>query len=107
MSLASRLIHRAGDTTWVGYSPTFAGSNYWSVGTGANRGLSTAAGDHGYWTGCSGPWRFTSGLVAVRQLYTVRWSDPLGRRSSWWAIDYGNQVNYVINQVRASSVPSA
>ena len=101
MSLASKLrTSGPGDTTWVGYSPTFAGSNYWSVGTGANRGLSTAAGDHGYWD-WDAPVHGDSlqGWWPVRQLYTgtggLTLSDDI---RPWWAMDHGNQVNYVINQ---------
>ena len=49
-SLASRLVTSGpGDTTWVGYSPTAGAANYWSIGTGANRGYGTNPGDYGYW----------------------------------------------------------
>src|SRR5262245_670834 len=51
---------KMGDTTWVGYNPAYAGSNYWSIGVGNRRPRGTTgpdpadilpvpAEDTGYW----------------------------------------------------------
>src|SRR5436190_1361073 len=34
---ARAAVAAAAESVWVGYSPAYAGSNYWSVGVGPNR----------------------------------------------------------------------
>lgn len=72
----------------VGYNPALLGaSNYWGVGAG------------GAWT-FNGPVRGDSlqGWWPVRHPYTLTGGLVLPDATRpWWALDYGNQVNYVLN----------
>jgi len=99
------------DTTWVGYNPAYAGSNYWSVGVGHRRprgayGPSKADippvpdDDTGYWD-----WEDTvhgdslQGWWPMRHSYTSFFLPNLpDDKRPWHAIDIGNSISYVINQ---------
>ncbi len=86
-----------GDTTWVGFSTAAGVTNYWQVGPGPNRPTPFTTGNwewdnpihgdslQGWW-----PVRFphTNASGAVRT----------DENRPWWAIENGNQANYVINQ---------
>ena len=101
----------ANDTTWVGYNPAYAGSNYWSIGVGHRwpRGTHGAAkgdvvpvpdDDTGYWDwehpvhgdSLQGWWPMRNGYVTF---YIANLPDD---QRPWHAIDIGNTVSYVINQ---------
>jgi hypothetical protein len=99
------------DTTWVGYNPAYAGSNYWSIGVGhrwprGTFGASTADivpvpdDDTGYWD-WDHPVHGDSlqGWWPVRHCYTSFFIAGLNDKARpWHAIDIGNQMSYVINQ---------
>ncbi len=99
-SRAARARVSAGpsDTTFVGFNPAYAGSNYWSIGVGNYRPL--AGGDnsrYGYWDfdvlvhGDS-----LQGWFPARRRYTTTGGITLpDDQRPWWAIDVGNQINYV------------
>ena len=99
------------DTTWVGYNPAYAGSNYWSIGVGHRwpRGtLGPGKGDivpvpdddTGYWD-WDHPVHGDSlqGWWPMRHNYTsffiANYNDKL---RPWHAVDVGNSLSYVINQ---------
>lgn len=99
------------DTTWVGYNPAYAGSNYWSVGVG-NRWPKgafgptkgdippVAAANTGYWD-WDHPVHGDSlqGWWPMRHLYTSFFIANLNDKfRPWHAIDTGNELSYVINQ---------
>jgi hypothetical protein len=101
----------ANDTTWVGYNPAYAGSNYWSVGVG-HRWPRGAFGpgkgdippvpddDTGYWD-WDHPVHGDSlqGWWPVRHNYISFFIANLNDKARpWHAIDIGNQLSYVINQ---------
>lgn len=86
------------DTTWVGYHPGYAASNYWSIGVGARR--PPAGGDdsrRGYWdfeTPVHGD--TLQGWSAHRRIYNTTGGQSLSDElRPWWAVDNGNQVNEV------------
>ena len=93
------------ETTWVGYRAGQTG-NYWSIGVGPGRpgydsnGMWTfdtpVHGDSlmGWWP-VRGPHRNASGAVRTDE------------QRPWWAIELGNQANYVINERRDLSDPTA
>jgi hypothetical protein len=112
-SRATRLSSstHANDTTWVGYNPAYAGSNYWSVGVGHRWPRGTFGpskgdippvpnDDTGYWDWdhpvhgdtLQGWWpsrhNYISFFIA---------NNPDDQRP-WHAIDIGNSMSYVINQ---------
>jgi len=90
----------AAETTYVGYSPSFAGSNYWSIGTGNYRPGSSNPNDFGLWDwdhpvhgdSLQGWWPNRRVYVDVGGLVLSDDQRP------WWAIDIGNNANYVIAQ---------
>lgn len=85
------------DTTWVGYNPAYAGSNYWSIGVGNNF---HAPGGTGYWN-FDTPVQQDSlqGWWPTANLYTTTGGLTLPDiQRPWWAKDQGNQINYVVNQ---------
>jgi hypothetical protein len=98
-------------TTYVGYNPAYAASNYWSIGVG-NRRPRGAFGpskgdippvpnqDTGYWD-WDHPVHGDSlqGWWPVRHRYECTGGCEIAdSQRPWWAIDIGNQANYVINQ---------
>jgi hypothetical protein len=93
------------DTVWVGYRAGQTG-NYWKIGVGPNRpGLNT----DGSWTWDS-PVHGDSlqGWWPIRQTHTnVSGPTLADYQRPWWAIEAGNQANYVINQRRNLADPSA
>jgi hypothetical protein len=101
----------ASDTTWVGFNPAYAGSNYWSVGVGNRRPRGvTGPGkgdvvpvpndDTGYWD-WDHPVHGDSlqGWWPERHLYNSFFIANLpDDQRPWHAIDIGNAISYVINQ---------
>src|SRR5262245_21940971 len=99
------------DTTWVGYNPGYAGSNYWSIGVGHRwpRGTFGASkgdippvpnDDTGYWD-WDHPVHGDSlqGWWPMRHMYTSFFIAGLADQfRPWHAIDIGNSISYVINQ---------
>src|SRR5262245_25940752 len=87
----------APETVWVGYSAPYAGSNYWSIGRGAAR---PGVDNNGLWS-WDPPVHGDSleGWWPVRRAYSITGGLVLSDHDRpWWALDYGNQANYVINQ---------
>lgn len=102
--LGSSNTSNGNDTTFVGYNPAYAGSNYWSVGVGERhpRGATTPPANiaRGYWD-WENPVHGDSlqGWWPVRHLYTGTGGQTrTDITRPWWAIDIGNQISYVINQ---------
>ena len=109
-SRAERLHTSAGpdpDTVWFGHSYTdhwSATANYWNLYTGVNRpGIadpnnaiwdwdhSTGLANHGIGDSLAGWW-------PMRRAYSIAGGLTLPDASRpWWAIDIGNQANYVMN----------
>jgi flagellar hook capping protein FlgD len=99
------------DTTWVGYNPAYAGSNYWSVGVGHRWPRGTFGpgkgdippvpnDDTGYWD-WDHPVHADSlqGWWPMRHKYTSFFIANLpDDQRPWHAIDIGNSISYVINQ---------
>jgi hypothetical protein len=93
------------DTTYVGFNPAYAGSNYWSVGVGYRHptgfpGPNPTNANRGYWD-WDQPVNGDSlqGWWPVRHQYTGTGGLTLPDTDRpWWAIDIGNQISYVINQ---------
>lgn len=86
------------ETTFVGYNPAFAGSNWWSIGVGQMR--PPAGGDpsrRGYWdfdTPVHGD--SAQGWSAHRRRYTTTGGQTLpDSLRPWWALDFGNQTSAV------------
>src|SRR5262245_7270107 len=100
-----------GDTTWVGYNPAYAGSNFWSIGGGRRRPRGTFGpgkgdivpvpnSDTGYWE-WDHPVHGDSlqGWWPIRHLHTgFTFNGQNDKLRPWHAVDMGNQVSYVINQ---------
>ena len=97
----------AGDTTFVGFVPgKVSASNYWGISTGRFRPYSTDPADYGYWSfdndaihdnigECHGDSLF--GWWPERYLYTSTGGQTLSDDNRpWWAVDFGNQCNYVL-----------
>jgi hypothetical protein len=96
--------HVPNDTTWVGFNPAYAGSNYWSIGVGHRRppgkSVSIPDGDTGYWD-WDHPVHGDSlqGWWPVRHTYQSFFIANLNDKlRPWHAIDMGNSISYVINQ---------
>ncbi|HEY2954405.1 MAG TPA: FlgD immunoglobulin-like domain containing protein [Candidatus Eisenbacteria bacterium] len=103
--------HVPNDTTWVGYNPAYAGSNYWSVGVGHRFPPGTfgpAKGDipanspdnTGYWD-WDHPVHGDSlqGWWPVHNLYTTfAIAGQNDKLRPWHAVDIGNVISYTINQ---------
>ena len=99
------------DTTFVGYNPAYAGSNYWSIGVGDRHPHGTFGpskgdivpvpnSDTGYWD-WDHPVHGDSlqGWWPMRQLYSSFFITNLpDDQRPWHAIDIGNSISYVINQ---------
>lgn len=93
------------DTTFVGYRSDFSGSNYWSIGVGDYRPFLAGAVNQGFWSfdfavkGDS-----LQGWWPVRHRYTGTGGLTLNDdQRPWWAIEIGNQVNYVLNEKRSAA----
>jgi len=114
-SRAARLGTSSGsqpsDTTWVGYNPAYATSNYWSIGVGDRRPAGTfgalksdipavKAEDTGYWDWENPVHGDTlQGWWPMRHLYTSFFIANLNDKfRPWHAIDIGNTISYVISQ---------
>jgi len=97
------------ETTFVGFRPgKVSASNYWGIGKGNFRVYSSDPADYGYWgwdndglhdniAEVHGDSLFGWWPLRLRMNGTaaqVRTDD----NRPWWAIDIGNNVNYVINQ---------
>jgi hypothetical protein len=100
--------HVPNDTTYVGFNPAYAGSNYWSIGVGHRwpRGVSGGVpvpvpdADTGYWD-WDHPVHGDSlqGWWPMRNCYTSFFIANLpDDQRPWHAIDIGNSISYVINQ---------
>jgi hypothetical protein len=101
-------VSSTGDTTYVGFVPGKVGpGNYWGIGKGDNVGYPVAASQYGVWNWDDG----IAGNIAQvhgdslfgwwpsRDLYTSTGGLTLpDDQRPWWAIDIGNNANYVINQ---------
>jgi flagellar hook capping protein FlgD len=112
-SRASRLAASThdNDTTYVGYNPGYAGSNYWSVGVGHRWPRGTFGpskgdippvpnDDTGYWD-WDHPVHGDSlqGWWPMRHNYTGFFVENLSDVwRPWHAVDIGNSISYVINQ---------
>src|SRR5262245_6898354 len=85
------------DTVWIGASAAYAGSNYWSIGRGPALPGKNNSGLWDWDTPLHGD--SLQGWWPIRRAYTITGGMTLddGDRP-WWALDYGNQANYVINQ---------
>ncbi|HTO89960.1 MAG TPA: hypothetical protein VMJ70_02415, partial [Candidatus Sulfotelmatobacter sp.] len=98
----------SGETTYVGFSPNFAGSNYWSIGPGHFRPGSSNPNDYGYWGWDNDAVHNNLATVHGDSLfgwwpYRELLNDTGGLtltddQRPWWALDYGNVANYAINQ---------
>jgi hypothetical protein len=81
-----------GDTTWVGYNPAYAGSNYWSVGVGDGQ---VKPGGTGYWdweTAVNGD--SLQGWWPTRFFWTVTGGlTPNDIDRPWFAIEQANAIN--------------
>lgn len=93
------------DTLWIGFRPGHTG-NYWSIGAGPARPFADAS---GIWTfddpvhgdSLQGWWPF-------RRAHTNFSGATLtDEQRPWWAVEYGNVANYVINLRRDPNDPSA
>jgi len=98
-----------GDTTYVGFVPgKVTATNYWGVGKGTFKVYSTNVADYGYWgwdndgvhnniAEVHGDSLF--GWWPIRSIENGTGGLTLSDDNRpWWAVDIGNQVNYVINQ---------
>ena len=98
------------DTTFVGYNPAYAGSNYWSIGVGTRRPPGThgsAKSDipvipnsrTGYWD-WDHPVHGDSlqGWWPVRHIFTAFLASQSDLIRPWTCFDHGNQLSQVINQ---------
>jgi len=108
-SAAAARTSAVGDTTYVGFVPgKVTATNYWGVGKGNFRVYSTNVADYGYWgfdndgvhnniAEAHGDSLF--GWWPQRGIENGTGGQTLSDDNRpWWAIDIGNQVNYVINQ---------
>src|SRR5262249_34490340 len=99
------------DTTYVGYNPAYAGSNYWSIGVGNHYPRGTFGPskgdippvpnvDTGYWDwDHPGHGDSLQGWWPMRHLLTTALNAvPDDKQRAWHAIDIGNSISYVINQ---------
>ena len=87
------------ETLWIGHTPGYQGpTNPWSIHVGTPRPPAQG-----------GMWDFETpvggdslqGWWPVRARYTSAGGLTLDDwRRPWWALDYGNQANYVVNQGR-------
>ena len=89
------------DTVYVGYNAAFAGSNYWSVGKGHPK---LPYNQMGMWT-----WEYRvhgDSLQGWWPMRTTHTNASAAARTDvnrpWWAVEIGNQANYVINQQLAN-----
>jgi hypothetical protein len=97
------------DTVYVGFTPLACPpNNYWHIGTGAFRVYSILSNDYGYWGFDNDASHNNIATVHGDSLFGW-WSvrsimNGTGGQTRtddnrpWWAVDVGNQVNYVINQ---------
>ncbi len=98
-----------GDTTYVGFRPgKVTATNYWGIGKGNFKVYSTNPSDYGYWgwdddgvndniAAVHGDSLF--GWWPVRNLNNGTGGQTVSDDNRpWWALEIGNQVNYVINQ---------
>jgi hypothetical protein len=96
--------HVPNDTTYVGYNPAYAGSNYWSIGVGHRRPPGDISpvpdADTGYWD-----WEHPvhgdslQGWWPVRNTYSSFFIANLpDNQRPWHAVDIGNTISYVISQ---------
>jgi hypothetical protein len=103
--------HVPNDTTYVGFNPAYAASNYWSVGVGHRRPRGAYGpgkgdippvpdDDTGYWD-----WEHPvhgdslQGWWPIRHLYTTfAIAGQNDKARPWHAVDIGNQISYTINQ---------
>lgn len=87
------------DTTWVGYNPAYAASNYWSIGVG--NGFN-APGGTGVWdleTPVQGD--SLQGWWTYRVKYIFNAGDRPDIEKTYFALDFGNQINgYMRNGAR-------
>ena len=96
--------HTPNDTTYVGFNPAYAGSNYWSIGVGHRRPPGNASSvpdaDMGYWDWDHPVHGDTlQGWWPARDLYNAFFiaSNPDYNRP-WHAIDIGNSISNVVRQ---------
>jgi hypothetical protein len=107
------------DTTWVGYNPAYAGSNYWSIGVGDRRPRGVTGNtkadvlpvkdeDMGYWDWDHPVHGDTlQGWWPMRHNYTSFYIANLTDVARpWHAIDIGNSISYVINQGPGNRPPT-
>jgi hypothetical protein len=111
-SRAQRLRVSAGpdpDTVWFGYSHTDhwnATNNFWNLYTGVNFPTTTLNPQNAIWDwdnlailASHGVGDSLAGWWPTRRNYNITGGLTLPDASRpWWAIDLGNQANYVINQ---------
>ena len=108
-SAAAARTSAVGDTTYVGFVPgKVTATNYWGIGVGAFRVYSSNAADYGYWGWDNDG--VHNNIAEVHGDSLFGWWPQRGIENGtggqtlsddnrpWWAIDIGNQVNYVINQ---------
>src|SRR5262249_40876079 len=90
-------VASAAESVWIGYDPAYSGSNYWSVGVGANRPGAQVGGNWDWEHPVHGD--SLMGWWPIHMLYTSTGglTFPDDQRP-WWAIDQGNTANYVIDQ---------
>jgi hypothetical protein len=96
--------HVPNDTTWVGFNPAYAGSNYWSIGAGHRRPPGDTSpvpnDDTGYWDfdhpvhgdSLQGWWPFRHNYTSFFIANNPDYNRP------WHAVDIGNQISSVIYQ---------
>ncbi len=108
-SSAAAHTSAAGDTTYVGFVPgKVTATNYWGIGVGRYRPYSTSAADYGYWGFDNDAIHDNISEVHGDSLFGW-WPQRCIENGTggltltddnrpWWAIDIGNNVNYVINE---------
>ncbi len=98
----------AGDTTYVGFVPgKVTPTNHWGIGTGKYRPYSSDPADYGYWSFDNDPLHDNIAEVHGDSLFGW-WPNRFVYPSTggltltddnrpWWAMDGGNNANYVMN----------
>jgi len=101
------------DSIWIGHSvqtvvpgtPSTYSSSPWKVGRGLNRpGVPGAANNSGVWTwdNLAAGEDSLEGWWPMRRVYSITGGLTLADTDRpWWAVDFGNQGNYVLQKSHA------
>ncbi|MBI1798402.1 MAG: hypothetical protein HYR73_01810, partial [Candidatus Eisenbacteria bacterium] len=111
-SRAAKLgVSTTNDTVFIGYSTAGAVTNYWKVGKGATKPRPHQSGPAPAFsqTNTDGWWTFENpvngdslqGWWPTRSTHAnVSGATRVDKNRPWWAIEVGNNANYVINERR-------